>query len=98
MLPLLKRPSAWVPIALSLAMLVLIVTLLSIYGIPTPYPTKDEGAGAHLFQLWLVVEVLIVVLFVAKWLPQAPKQALLILALQIIAVVATCAPVFFLRL
>ncbi len=58
----------------------------------------DEGTGAHLFQIWLVVEVLMVAFFAIKWLPLKPKQALLVLAIQIFAVLAACAPVFFLKL
>ncbi|MDO8522455.1 MAG: hypothetical protein Q7S08_04185 [bacterium] len=104
-----KKPSAWIPIALSLAMLTFILTLLAIQGVPTPSAdgtcigtcgrqNKDEGVGAHLFQLWLVLEVLMIPFFAVKWLPRAPKQTLAVLAIQIIAVLATCFPVFYLEL
>ena len=61
-------------------------------------PRADEGAAAHLFQIWLAVEVLMVAFFAIKWLPLAPTQALLILAIQIVAALAACAPVYFLNL
>lgn len=93
-----KRPSAWVPIALSLAMLAFILTLLAIHGVPTPEQNKDEGVGAHLFQLWLVLEVLMIAFFAIKWLPQTPRPALAVLAVQIVAVLAACFPVFYLEL
>ena len=96
--PLLKKPSAWVPIALSLGMLAFILTLIAMFGIPTPDPNADEGVAAHLFQIWLVLEVLTVSFFAVTWLPQRPKEALFILAVQIIAVLAACAPVFLLKL
>lgn len=95
---LFKQPSAWIPLALSLIMLGYILSLLMLHGVPAPQPEVDEGVAAHLFQLWLVVEVPMILFFAFKWLPRAPKQALIILALQIIAVLVTCAPVFILKL
>ncbi len=95
---LLKQPSAWIPVALALAMLVFILSYLAIFGISVPEPNGDEGVGAHLFQMWLVLEVLMVGFFAVKWLPQRPRRALLILAVQMIAVLAACAPVFYFRL
>ncbi len=96
--PTIKNPSAWIPVALSLAMLAFILSILSMYGIPTPDPNADEGVGAHLFQIWLVLEVLMIGFFAVKWLPQMPKQALFVLTLQILAVLAACFPVFYLGL
>ena len=91
-----KKPSAWIPIAISLTVLVIMLIYIALLGVPTR--EADEGTGAHLFQIWLVLEVLMVAFFAIKWLPQKPKQALLILAIQIIAILAACAPVFFLKL
>ncbi len=93
----LKRPSAWIPIALSFAMLAFILTLLGINGVPTQMP-EDEGVGAHLFQIWLVLEALMIPFFAVTWLPRAPKEALFVLVLQIAAVIAACAPVFYFQL
>ncbi len=98
MLPLLKRPSAWVPIALSLVMLVFMFTLFTMHGAPTPAENKDEGVAAHLFQIWLVLEFFMILFFASKWLPQKPTDALLVLAIQIALVIAGCAPVFLLHL
>ena len=95
---LLKKPSAWVPVVLSLAMLTFILTLLAMHGVPAPQPDADEGTAAHLFQIWLVLEVLMVTFFAAKWLPKTPKEALVVLAIQISAVLAACAPVSLLHL
>src|SRR3989344_5195242 len=95
---ILKRPSAWVPIALSLAMLAFILILLGVYGVPTPDPNADEGTAARLFQLWLVLEIFLVAFFAIKWLPRAPGPAFLVLVVQIAAALAACAPVFLLHL
>lgn len=95
---LLKKPSAWLPIVLSLAMLVFMLVYIAIFGAPAPQPDADEGVGAHIFQLWLVLEVLLVAFFALTWLPRAPKEASFILAIQIIAALAACAPIFYFRL
>jgi hypothetical protein len=75
-------------------MLAFILTYISMFG-TTPEADADEGTPARLFQLWLVLEVFMVAFFSVKWLPQMPKQALPILAIQIIAVLAACFPVFY---
>jgi hypothetical protein len=93
---LLKHPSAWLPIALSLTVLATMLSYFAMTGIP--HREADEGTAAHLFQIWLVLDVMMVVFFVIKWLPQRPQQALIILALQIVAALLVCAPVFFLNL
>jgi len=98
MSPIFKKPSAWIPIALSLAMLTFFLTLLSIHGLPTPDENKDEGVAAHLFQLWLVGEAVMILFFALRWVPQEPKDASLVLVLQIAAVIAPCAPVFYFHL
>jgi hypothetical protein len=85
---LIKKPSAWIPIVLSLVMLTVIDLYLA--NILHTNPTGDEGLGAHLFQIWLPLEVIMIIFFSVKWL-KASKQALLIL------VIAVCAPVFYFR-
>ncbi len=64
---------------------------LVMFGPPRPEP--DEGTAAHLFQIWLVSEALLLAYFTTRWLPQRPKQALPILILQIALVIVDCAPV-----
>ncbi len=93
---MIKQPSAWVPIAMSLLVLAIWIVGIAMFGVPTRQP--DEGTGAHLFQIWLGLEVLMVGFFAIKWLPKKPKQTLFVLVIQIVAVLAGCAPVFFLKL
>ena len=93
---LLKQPGAWVPIAISLIVLATMFFVIAISGPPVRQP--DEGVGAHLFQIWLVLEMLMVAFFGIQWLPQKPKGALLILTIQIAAVFLACAPVYFFNL
>jgi len=95
MYSILKKPSAWVPIAIPLIFFAYLVIYLIIFGIVRE---EDEGTGAHLFQLWLALEPFLVGYFAVKWLPRAPKQALLVLALQIIAALLPLAIVFYFKL
>lgn len=91
-----KKPSAWVPIVLSLGILAMELWFLMLAG--PPQPEADEGVAAHLFQLWLVAEFFLVAFFAVKWVPQTPKQAFPILALQITLVLAGMFPVFYFQL
>ena len=91
----LKKPSAWIPIAMSLAALAVVFAYLAIYGAARP---GDEGATAHTWQLLMAGQLPIIAYFVLRWLPQAPCKAAPVLLLQIVAAVAALAPVYLLRL
>lgn len=92
---LMKRPSAFIPVAMSLAALALVITHVSLYGVVRG---GDEGTAARIFQLLLVSEVPIVLYFTATWLPRSPRDALKVLALQAGAMVAALAPVILLEM
>ena len=94
--PIIKKPSAWIPIALSLVVLTTMIIYIGTHS--TSKPQTDEGTGAHLFQLWLVAEVFLISIFAIKWLPHNRKQALRVLALQIVTVLLPMAIVFSLHL
>jgi MFS superfamily sulfate permease-like transporter len=90
---LLKRPSAYLPILMSLAGLGLVLGHVAVYGI---VHEVDEGTPAHIFQLLMALQAPILIFFAAKWLPRAPRKAIPIMCLQAIAVAAAFAAVFFL--
>jgi len=92
---ILKHPSAWVPIVIPLCFFLYIAVTISFFGIVR---SADEGAPAHLFQLWLVSEPLLLGYFAYRWLPRAPRAAATILALQTAAAVAAVFPIFYLGL
>jgi hypothetical membrane protein len=92
---LFKQPSAYLPVAMSLAALGTVLLHLARFGV-THDP--DEGAAAHIWQLLMAGQLPVIAFFVIKWLPQAPKEALAILALQVAAILAAAAPVFLLKL
>jgi len=91
--PSMKQPSAFFPVAMSLTALAIVLGHVAIYGI---IHEADEGTAAHLFQVLMAGQMPIVAFFAIKWLPKAPKQALLVLALQAGAGLAAVASVFFL--
>jgi hypothetical protein len=91
--PSMKQPSAFLPVAMSLAALALVLGHVAIYG---SVHAADEGTAAHLFQILMAAQVPIVAFFAIKWLPQAPGRALRVLALQALAGIAAFASVFFL--
>jgi hypothetical protein len=90
-----KKPTAFVPIAMSVVSLTLVLSTVLIFGVERQ---SDEGAVAHLWQLLMAGQVPIVAFFVIKWLPRAPRQALGVLAMHVGAGLASMAPVFFLHL
>ena len=92
---LLKKPSAWVPMVLPLIFFVYLVIYISIFGIVRQ---EDEGTGAHLFQLWLLLEPFMLGFFAFKWFKSARKDTLMILAVQIIAAPLPISVVFSLEL
>jgi hypothetical protein len=92
---LLKRPSAFLPLAMSLTALAIVLGDIAIYGV---VHDSDEGTPAHLWQLLMTAQMPVVVFFAIKWLRRAPKPTLRVLALQAGAWLASCAPVYFLHL
>jgi hypothetical protein len=89
---LVKKPSAFIPLIMSLIALAILVGHIVLFGIERQ---ADEGTAAHLWQLLMAGQLPIIAFFAIKWLPQNPKQALLVLALQFIAAMASIAPVFY---
>ncbi len=91
---LLKQPSAFLPVAMSLGALATVLAFLALHG---PAPQADEGTAAHIWQLLMAAQAPIVLFFAIKWVPQSPRQAVPILALQIGAALTAMAPVFLLH-
>lgn len=80
---------------MSLAALCVVIVHVVVFG---GAREPDEGAAAHIWQLLMGAQIPLVVFFMIKWLPLAPRAALPILGLQVAAVLAAVAPVYFLHL
>jgi len=92
---IMKRPSAFLPPAMSLAALAIVLGYVAMYGAARE---PDEGSAAHLWQLLMAGQMPVLAFFAIKWLPRAPRQTLCVLALQAGVALAAMAPVFFLNL
>ena len=75
---LIKQPSAYLPLAMSLAALALVLGHAAIFGI---VHEADEGAAAHIWQILMAAQLPIVIYFMLKWLPSRQKESLQVLAL-----------------
>ena len=92
---MLKKPSGFLPMAMSLVALAVVLAHVAIYGATRE---ADEGAAAHFWQLLMAAQLPLLVFFAIRWLPRSPRQALLVMALQAGAAVAALVPVYLLNL
>ena len=92
---LVRKPSAIVPIAMSLC--ALSVVLLAIAN-GSARPQPDEGAAAHIWQILIAGQLPFLGWFALRWLTRDFKAALPVLALQLLAFVAALFPVWYLGL
>ena len=92
-----RRPSAFVPLTMSVAALVLVLGHVAMVGAGNARQV-DEGVTAHVFQLLIAGQIPLVAFFAIKWLPRAPRLSLPVLALQALAVMAALAPVYYFNL
>lgn len=90
-----KRPSAWIPVAMSLTALAVVLSHIMLFGIARE---ADEGTAAHLWQILMAGQLPVIAFFALRWLPRDPRHALQIFALQVAAVIAAMSPVYFLHL
>jgi hypothetical protein len=88
----LRRPTAWLPVTMSLAALATILIHIARFNVARE---ADEGTAAHLWQILMAGQLPIIALFAIKWVPKNPKPALAVLALQAVAGLAALAPVFY---
>ena len=91
---ILKKPSAFLPLAMSVGALATVLLYVLVFG---PAHQSDEGTAAHIWQILMAGQIPIIMFFAIKWLPRTPKEALLVLVLQGGAALMALAPVFLLR-
>ena len=92
-----KRPSAFLPMAMSLIALALVLGHVGSDLVQNAHVLReaDEGTDAHLWQLLMAGQLPVLAFFAMRWLPRAPRETLEVLALQAGAVLANLAVVFF---
>ena len=85
--------TATFPVATSLVLLGMILGRVALFG---PVHDMDEGTPAHIFQIFMPLNLAVVAWFALAWLPKEPRAALHVLAIQIAAAGAVFAAVYFL--
>ena len=90
---LLKYPSAYLPLVMSLAALTLVLGHAAVFGI---VHEADEGAAAHIWQILMVIQLPFVAYFIVRWLPSHIQESLQILALLAATWLANFAAVYWL--
>src|SRR5437867_4289567 len=90
----LKHWTGWLPIAISVFLLLLALRYVAAYG---PLRQADEGSEAHLFQLLMPVQLAVMAYFALTWLPRAPRGTLAVLGLQAVAAAAVFATVYWIE-
>jgi hypothetical protein len=68
----LKHPSAFLPIAMSLLAVGVVLTHIALFGTARQ---ADGGTAAHLWQLLMAGQLPIIIFFAIRWLPQARTTA-----------------------
>jgi DNA-binding CsgD family transcriptional regulator len=91
---ILKIPSAFLPLAMSFGAFATVIIYVALFGTARQ---SDEGTAAHIWQILMAGQIPIIVFFAIKWLPRAPRQALLVLVLQGGAALMALAPVYLLK-
>ena len=90
---LIRQPSAYLPLTLSLAALTLVLGHAAVFGI---VHEADEGAAAHIWQILMAVQLPILAYFIFRWLPSRPRESLQVLGLLAATWLANFAAVFWL--
>jgi hypothetical protein len=91
-LSIMRRPTAWIPMAMSLAALATVLIHIARFGTARE---ADEGTAAHIWQILMAGQLPIIAFFAMMWLPKNPKATIGVLALQAAAGLAALAPVFY---
>ncbi len=98
MISLARKPSAFIPLAMSLCALAVVVGSVAVFGAAKLRKMPDEGTAAHLWQLLMAGQLPVIAFFGFKWLARDRKAGLLILAIQLAGIGAALLPVWILGL
>ncbi len=90
--PLIERFSAWLPPVMSMFALAVVV-----HHLVGAMQEPDEGAE-HMWQLLMVVQFPLVAWHAVRWIRRAPALGLTISAVQVFAILAAIAPVWWFHL
>lgn len=86
-----RKPSAYVPLAMSACALVMVLYFLVAVGPASPDPPHDEGAPAHIFQLLIAGQLPFLGYFALRGLASDWRAAMSVMTLQGLAIVGAAA-------
>jgi hypothetical protein len=92
-LTILRKPSAQLPLLVSVAALVLVLGHAFLYG---TVHEADEGPAAHIWQILIVLDAILALAFTLHWWTRARRQTLIVLGILAATTLANFAAVFFL--
>ena len=86
-----KRAAGYAPIAMSLVALSIVICGIAKYG---AHPPRDEGWEAHVFQILMVAQLPIILLYIAAAGSKSFVRILPVLGLQALAWLAACGALY----
>lgn len=92
-----KHPSGFVPLILSGCALALLVGYLMLFGAGSGRAAHDEGAAAHVYQLLIGVQILVIPWFALRWGWRDLKAGSTLVALQVLAALASFGPLWLIE-
>ena len=90
---LFKEPDIWLPFAMALAALVVVLGHAAIFGV---VHEADEGAAAHSWQILMAGQLPILAYSMFKWLPKRQLESLQMLGLLALIWLTNFAAVYWL--
>jgi hypothetical protein len=88
----LKRPSALIPLAISLASLSLVLGEVAFFR-----EADQQNRALRLSQLLMAGQIPLIAFFAVRWLPRTREQALLVVVLQVVVWLMVAVPVYLVK-
>ena len=95
-----KHPSGYMPLLLSVCAIALLGIYLAVYGAGSARPgidVHDEGPAAHVYQLLIGAQLLIIPWFSLRWGWREFKAGATLVALQVLAILASFGPLWLIE-
>ena len=95
---IIRKPSAFIPIMMSVIAFLFLIIYLVFYGVNDLHQSSDEGTAARIFQLLISGQLPMILYFFFRWFFKKPKQVFWVIILQIISAAIPLFVVYLLEL
>lgn len=95
-----KHPSGYIPLILSACAIALLGGYLAIYGTGSARPgieVQDEGPAAHIYQLLIGAQILIIPWFALRWGRRELGPCATLVGLQVLATLTSFGPLWLIE-